>query len=318
MSGDWSSTLIEAQTQYDAAAKRLLAQKSILSRILSATVEELKDIPPETVEELIEGDIHIGSVPVDPGLTNGEQVSVNGARVVGLNTVQEEQREGYVTFDIVFYVRLKDGLSQIIINLEAQKDDPSGYDILNRAIFYVSRLVSSQKQRDFTGSRYNDLKRVYSIWICMNMDECVWNHIHLTDDAILSNHHWKGKLDLLNIVLLGLPNQLPAQGEKYELHRLLGALFASELTANERIDILEREYRIAGKPNLREELDTMCNLGQGVFERGIGQGIERGVVKEKQNTAQKLHGRGMSVPDIADFLEVDQEQVQAWLDGMPS
>ena len=40
---------------------------------------------------------------------------------------------------------MKDGLSQIIINVEAQKDESKGYEILNRAIFYVSRLISSQK-----------------------------------------------------------------------------------------------------------------------------------------------------------------------------
>ena len=34
--------------------------------------------------------------------------------------------------------------SQIIVNVEAQKDEPTEYKILNRAIFYVSRLVSSQ------------------------------------------------------------------------------------------------------------------------------------------------------------------------------
>ena len=52
-------------------------------------------------------------------------------------------------FDIVFYVRMKDGLSQIIINVEAQKDEPQRYGIINRAVFYVSRLISSQKERDF-------------------------------------------------------------------------------------------------------------------------------------------------------------------------
>lgn len=54
-----------------------------------------------------------------------------------------------VRFDIIFYVRMKDGISKVIVNLEAQKDEPAGYHILNRAVFYVSRLVSSQKERDF-------------------------------------------------------------------------------------------------------------------------------------------------------------------------
>lgn len=44
-------------------------------------------------------------------------------------------------FDIVFYMRMKDGVSQVIVNLEAQKDEPADYHILNRAVFYVSRLV---------------------------------------------------------------------------------------------------------------------------------------------------------------------------------
>ena len=50
---------------------------------------------------------------------------------------------GSKRFDIIFYVRMIDGLSQIIINIEAQKDEPKRYKILNRAIFYVCRMISS-------------------------------------------------------------------------------------------------------------------------------------------------------------------------------
>lgn len=51
-----------------------------------------------------------------------------------------------IRFDIIFYVRMKDGLAQVIINIEIQKDEPTQYFLLNRAIFYVSRMVSSQKE----------------------------------------------------------------------------------------------------------------------------------------------------------------------------
>ena len=63
---------------------------------------------------------------------------------------------------------MRDGLSQIIINIEAQRGDTKEYDIMNRATFYASRMISSQKERDFTNSNYDDIKRVYSIWICMD------------------------------------------------------------------------------------------------------------------------------------------------------
>ena len=68
---------------------------------------------------------------------------------------RQEINEGTINFDIVFYVRMKDGLSQIIVNVEAQKDMPTEYHILNRAIFYACRLVSSQKERDFVNKKYD-------------------------------------------------------------------------------------------------------------------------------------------------------------------
>ena len=68
----------------------------------------------------IEGDPFINTVPVDPGLTNTESER-NGTRVTGLNSENQELHEGLIRFDIVFYVRMKDGLSQMIINVEAQK-----------------------------------------------------------------------------------------------------------------------------------------------------------------------------------------------------
>lgn len=155
----------DRDAQYDNSAKRLIAHKIILARILVKTVEEFKGMDPLEVATLIEELPYISAVPVEPGLTNAVHFQ-NGQRLVGFNTENQELNEGLVRFDSVFYVRMKDGLSQIIINVEAQKDEPSEYEILNRAVFYVSRLISSQKERDFENSSYDDIKCVYSIWIC--------------------------------------------------------------------------------------------------------------------------------------------------------
>lgn len=37
-----------------------------------------------------------------------------------------------------------------------------------RAAFYACRLISSQKEREFEGKDYNSIKKIYSIWICMD------------------------------------------------------------------------------------------------------------------------------------------------------
>ena len=224
------------KAQYDTSAKRLLGQKSILAHILVKTVDEFKEMNPKDVVSYIEGTPYISAVPVEPGLTN-IATQKSGQRVVSFNTENAEVNEGLVRFDIIFYVRMKDGLAQIIVNVEAQKDEPAEYQILNRAIFYVSRLISSQKERDFENSSYDDIKRVYSIWVCMNMTENTMSHIHLTKEDVVGSYEWKGKLDLLNIIMISLAKELPKHGELYELHRLLGALLSQDLTIDQKLDI---------------------------------------------------------------------------------
>ena len=222
------------KAQYDTRVKRLLAQKTILAHILVKTVDEFKEMRPEDVVPYIEGEPKVGIVPIEPGMTNAEEQDQSGQRIIGLNTENSEINEGLIRFDIIFYVRMKNGLSQIIVNIECQKDDPSAYKILNRAIFYVSRLVSSQKERDFVNTNYDDIKQVFTIWICMNMAYNSLSHIHLTKDEMLRPYDWKGNLDLLNIVMVGITNEIPEHDASYELHRLLGALLSSELKVQEK------------------------------------------------------------------------------------
>lgn len=201
----------------------------------------------------------------------------------------------------------KDGLSQIIINVDAQKDEPSGYEILNRAIFYVSRLISSQKERDFENSSYDDIKRVYSIWVCMNMEENTMSHIHLTKDDVIGSYEWKGKMDLLNIVMLGLAKELPGHNEMYELHRLLGALLSQELTIDEKLNIIGNEYDIPIEENLKKDVSVMCNLSQGIEEKGIAIGEARVIIKMYKN--------GFTAEQIAAAIDKETEEVKAIIEG---
>lgn len=270
----------DRDAQYDNSAKRLIAHKIILARILVKTVEEFKGMDPIEVAALIEGLPYISAVPVEPGLTNAVHFQ-NGQRLVGFNTENQELNEGLVRFDIVFYVRMKDGLSQIIINVEAQKDEPGEYEILNRAVFYVSRLISSQKERDFENSSYDDIKSVYSIWICMN------------------------------IIMIGLAKELPEHDETYELHRLLGALLSRELTIDEKLDIIGKEYDIPLEENFRKDMSTMCNLSQGVKEEGIAIGRAEG----EAGLIAKMYKNGLSIELIASATDKTIEEVKTIIEG---
>lgn len=293
------------KAQYDTRVKRLLAQKSILAHILVKTVDEFKGMKPEDVVKYIEGEPSISVVPVELGLANMEKTDATGQRIVGLNTENAEINEGLVRFDIIFYVRMpsivgrKNGLSQIIVNIEAQKDEPTEYKILNRAIFYVSRLISSQKERDFVNTNYDDIKQVFSIWICMNMDDNSLSHIHLTKDEMLKPCNWKGNLDLLNIVLIGITNEIPEHDEKYEMHRLIGALLSSELKEQEKLDIIEHEYNIPISQEFREDVSIMCNLSQGIEDKAIAKIV------------MNMYKIGYTPNQIADAVGVSVDEVEA-------
>ena len=269
------------------------------------TVDEFKGMKPEDVVKYIEGEPSISVVPVEPGLANMEKTDATGQRIVGLNTENAEINEGLVRFDIIFYVRMpsvddtKNGLSQIIVNIEAQKDEPTEYKILNRAIFYVSRLISSQKERDFVNTNYDDIKQVFSIWICMNMDDNSLSHIHLTKDEMLKPCNWKGNLDLLNIVLIGITNEIPEHDEKYEMHRLIGALLSSELKEQEKLDIIEHEYNIPISQEFREDVSIMCNLSQGIEDKAIAKIV------------MNMYKIGYTPNQIADAVGVSVDEVEA-------
>ena len=300
----------DQDAQYDDKAKRLLGNKIILAHILVKTVDEFKGMNPKNVVSYIEGEPFISVVPVEPGLTNIEKIpsndsklskdsSENGQRIVGMNTENAEINEGLIRFDIIFYVRMKDGISQVIVNVEGQKDEPTSYHILNRAVFYVSRLVSSQKERDFVKTNYNDIRRVFSIWVCMGMDESSMAYVHLAKDDLLGSYPWKGGLDLLNIVLIGISNELPEHDEKYELHRLLSTLLSMELTVDEKLGIIEKEYSIVVDDRIREDVSAMCNLSQGIKDNTLAEVI------------MTMHEKGYDSAQIAEIVKKTIEEVEA-------
>lgn len=286
------------KAQYDEYAKRLIAQKIILAHILAKTVDEFRDMKPEDIVAHIEGDPQVGIVPVDPGMTNINYNVSSGDQLIGLNTENSEINEGMIRFDIIFYVRMKDGLAQVIINIEIQKDEPTQYFLLNRAIFYVSRMVSSQKGRDFVHQNYNDMKRVFSIWLCMNMPSNSMSYVHLTKEDILEHYNWNGHLDLLNIVLLGIGRELPPQEEQYELHRLIGTLLSAELTVTQKLAIIETEYHIPLSVELEEGVNDMCNLGEGIEERAI------------EKVILKMYKEGCDLKFIANMTEKDTSEIE--------
>ena len=145
----------------DASCKRLLADKSILAWILKDCVEEYRNSNIQDIaEKYIESEPQIAEVAVNPDETNPS--------IRGLSNEDATLTEGTVTYDIRFMASapVSGELIQLIINVEAQNDFYPGYPLIKRGIYYCSRMISAQYGTEFTQSRYADIKKVYSIWVC--------------------------------------------------------------------------------------------------------------------------------------------------------
>ena len=168
---------------YDTYVKKLLSEKIILAHILASVVTEFNGMTPEEIIPLIEGQPDIENVSIIPGETSMPSI-------IGDNTEEIVPNEGKVTFDIRFSVRIpgQNGIVKIIIDIEAQKRFYPGYDLVTRGIFYAARLLSSQLGTEFTLSAYNNIKKVYSIWICIDFPKYAVNTVtryHITQENLV-------------------------------------------------------------------------------------------------------------------------------------
>lgn len=140
----------------------------------------------------------------------------------------------------------------------------------------------------------------------MNMKDNVMNHIAMMDRKIVGVHNWKGNLDLMNIIMIGLAKKMPEHTEQYELHRLLGTLLSNELSVKEKLSVMEQEYDISAEKKVEEEMTIMCNLGQGIEDRAMEKGMEKG----EKKIIFCMYKKGLPIEKIAEVTEKNIEKIR--------
>ena len=174
--------------------------------ILKGCVQEFMDCPVyEIAHQYIEGEPLVMRVGI-----HKDDTAPSPNTIRGLPTEDTSTAEGLVKYDIRFLVITPEsqGCMEMIINVESQQDFAPGYPLLHRAIYYCSRLISSQYGSEFTHAQYQKIKKVYSIWICSHPDTMHQNSItryRMTEDPLVGNvqedlRHY----DLLQAIIVGL------------------------------------------------------------------------------------------------------------------
>ena len=203
-------------------------------------------------------------------------------KVQGMGNEDISQNEGTVYYDVRFnaIAPSTEELENIrlIINAEAQNRFKLKYPLTKRAVYYGSRLISAQHGTVFTKSDYQKLRKVYSIWICVNPAKKFRNTItrySLKPETIIGNAvEAPENYDLINIVMVCLGKM--EEWNDNNLIKFLGVLFQNELSAREKKDILERDFNIPMTETFESEVDDMCNLSQGVAEEAMQKGLQQG------------------------------------------
>ena len=238
---------------------------------------------------------------------NTQAMNAQVTKVQGMGNEDISQNEGTVYYDVRFNAIApsteEHGNIRLIINAEAQNRFKPKYPLTKRAVYYGSRLISAQHGTVFTKSDYQKLRKVYSIWICVNPAKRFRNTItrySLKPETIIGNAvEAPENYDLINIVMVCLGKM--EEWNDNNLIKFLGVLFQNELSAREKKDILERDFDIPMTETFESEVDDMCNLSQGVaeeamqkgLEQGRQEGIERGIERGREQGIEQglLQGR---------------------------
>ncbi len=385
-----------ARAKYDAAARKVVAQKAILAYILKSALDEFAGIPAERIaKECIEGtpgiseaavhqdhpdrpdtlesdglclngssrtvgmlpdglcmdrsgrtvemlpeelcmseDGRIAGVSTEEMHLNGddriagmptEETCLNGDdRIAGMPTEDVSIREGTVRYDIRFSAQVPGNRErmEIIVNIEIQNDDTPGYPIPKRGIYYGARLISAQRGTVFRNQEYGAIKKVVSIWICEESASARSDTIsqyHIAETCRRGTYQEpKESYDLMTIVVM----RLGPKGEDSadDAIRLLSKVFSTERSPADKKTVLAEEFHIEVTEKLNREVDSMCNLSTGVYNKGVREGRAEG---RTEGVLETLFGlvkdRLLSIAVAADRAGMEQtvfeKKYQEYLQG---
>lgn len=236
---------------YDNACKRLLSNKEILAWIMKSCLSEYRDCSIQQIAyEYIEGEPQIS------------QVAVHRDESIEIPTIKEENTEDTsineetVTYDIRFraIAPASGETISLIIDVEAQNAFYPGYPLITRGIYYCCRMISAQYTTDFTNSNYQEIKKVYSIFVCINPPKYRKNTINrysIREEKLFGDVSEElSAYDLMTAIIICIGDPDSSSG----ILKLLEVLLSSEKAISDKKQILQDEFAIQITEELQKEL----------------------------------------------------------------
>lgn len=159
-------------------------------------------------------------------------------------------------------------------------------------------MISSQYGTETSDSYYENIKKVYSIWICFNTPKYRKNTITAysmnKQNLVGSVTEEKENYDMLSVIAVCLGG---FGDENYEgLLRMLHVLLSDKVLPGEKKKILKAEFDVVMTKTIERETMEMCNLSQGI--------VDRTIITDIINLMDSL---GLSVEECMNALIVPEE-----------
>ena len=274
-------------TALDQGFKTVVHDSDVLSWLLRSNLEEFRG---RSIEE-IKSCLNIGE---------------DGRTVIGRETEFDSPEHGKILTDSVFDVRIPgtDEEVSVILNIECQSDPDPGYPIEKRAEYYMARLVSSQKGTVFANDDYGRLRRVYSIWYIIRPRAFCRNTVvrYRMESRVMDGVQFDPpRMDTFNIIMVNVgryDSSIPDDSA-------FPAILLSEMSMDERQELMENKFNIRLDDSLKQEVDSMASLGEDTYRHGVRVGKAEGRTDEKADTIIRLvKEEGWSLEKAMEFAKV--------------
>lgn len=283
------SALGDGVEKVDEKIKALLADKQILARILKYSVEEFKEYDILEIINRIE-EVEILEVPVDAGLSHKSKNEFG--KISGSSTEDNVPGEGVIFYDIRFNITKGKKRIKVLINIEAQATTSVsrlGYHIENRMTYYLSRMISAQKEQEFFGSDYDKIKEVISIWICMdarkNEDSII--EYQLRPEVKFGENIHPEEINLLKGILIKIRGGKNMTQSKNKLIEMLEYVVADHST-EEKKNYLKNECGVEMTKELERKVEAMGeSMGRAILQGMLEDAWDKGVAQERRNTEKE-------------------------------
>ena len=301
------SSIEQDKATSDDYVKCILADPQIAAYIVQALVPEFKEMEAEKIIPCIGEPTVMLRFP--------ERL---GVKIQNVNNESVDEDDGKIIYDIRFPLYYNNRTIKILVNVEAQKSisyTKLGYHIESRMVYYMARLVSSQKNVEFIKSNFDDIKDVYSIWICMDTeaDEDSIIELGLQPRVIYGNTSWLPQRSIMNGAVIRIRSRADVEESKNRLIAMLEVLFSGR-ARQDKMNQLE-EYGLEMTTELEGCVNDMCNISDLLVEeseeRGERRGMERGEKQARLDSIRtlmrKLNQTAEEAMDTLDIEEKDRE-----------